>query len=122
MKNTAENVKNSKLIESGKLIADYRNRIGTTQEELAESVNKALGEKTINRKTISRIENGAFDPHLTTFFEITEALHVTPNDLSPKELLEGTTLERYHELDTKSRAQLKGMINILIEGQSSPAK
>lgn len=45
-----------------------------TQETLA----KAAG---IDRKTINRIENGHFSPHLDTFFRICYALNVRPVDI-----------------------------------------
>ena len=47
---------------------------GLTQETLA----KAAG---IDRKTINRIENGHFSPHLDTFFRICYALNVRPVDI-----------------------------------------
>ena len=112
-------VKDSRLVESGELIAALRNHSEITQDVLAERVNATLGEKVINRKTISRIETGNYDPHLTTFFGIVEGLSVTPNEISPRKLLAGTPLERYGELNKNSLKQLRRMIDILIDGQSS---
>lgn len=111
-----------KLEESGNLIADKRSKLGLNQDELAERVNDYLGEKTINRTTISRIENATFDPHLTTFMGIADTLHVTLNELGPRALLIGTPLERYNELDKRSLERLQKMIDVFIETQHEETK
>ena len=122
MKHNSQNDKDARLTETGSLIADLRDRRSITQDDLADRVNRYLKKKRINRNTISRIENGSYDPHLTTFFGIADTFHVTPNDISPKALLTDTPLERYAELTAKSRAQLRRMIEILIEGQNDSAE
>lgn len=119
---TGKRKKIPRLAESGNLIADKRSKLGINQDVLAERVNEYLGEKTISRTTISRIETATYDPHLTTFIAIADALHVTLNEIGPKALLMGTPLERYSELDRSSRERLRKMIDVFIETQHEDAE
>ena len=55
-------------------VKEFRKLRGLTQANLAEAA-------AVDRKTISRIENSAYSPSLTSLFAIAEALEVDPKDL-----------------------------------------
>ena len=55
-------------------VKEFRKLRGLTQANLAEAA-------AVDRKTISRIENSAYSPSLTSLFAIAEALDVDPKDL-----------------------------------------
>lgn len=58
----------------GRAVKNYRLLKNFTQEELAEQTE-------LDRKTISRLENGLFSPSLDNIWAISYALEVTPEDL-----------------------------------------
>ncbi len=64
------------LIEVGNLIRSIREAAQITQCELAEMA--GLGEKTI-----SRLELGASNMRIETFFRLAQTLRVSPNELTP---------------------------------------
>ncbi len=55
-------------------VKEFRKLRGLTQANLAEAA-------AVDRKTISRIENSAYSPSLTSLFAIAKALEVDPKDL-----------------------------------------
>ena len=55
-------------------VKEFRTLRGLTQANLAEAA-------AVDRKTISRIENSAYSPSLTSLFAIAKALEVDPKDL-----------------------------------------
>ena len=55
-------------------VKEFRKLRGLTQANLAEAA-------AVDRKTISRIENSAYSPSLTSLFAIAEALEVDPKEL-----------------------------------------
>ena len=101
------------LRESGNRIGTLRKGRSITQDGLA----KRLGD-AFTSNTVSRIENGHFDMRVSSYFEIAGIFQVTPNDICPRRLLAGTPLERYEELNRKSRDILRGLIGVLITGQN----
>lgn len=58
----------------GRAVRKYRLFRNLTQEELAEQTE-------LDRKTISRLENGLYSPSLDNIWAIAYALEVTPEDL-----------------------------------------
>lgn len=58
----------------GRAVRNYRLFRNLTQEELAEQTE-------LDRKTISRLENGLYSPSLDNIWAIAYALEVTPEDL-----------------------------------------
>ncbi|MEV4805000.1 helix-turn-helix transcriptional regulator [Nonomuraea sp. NPDC049421] len=58
----------------GLRLRELREAHGLTQEQLGE-----LAE--VDRKTVNRIENGMFSPHLDKVFQIADALRVPARDL-----------------------------------------
>lgn len=58
----------------GLRLRELRERHGLTQEQLGELAD-------VDRKTINRIENGMYSPHLDKVFQIADALSVAPRDL-----------------------------------------
>ncbi|MFB4294692.1 helix-turn-helix transcriptional regulator [Nonomuraea sp. ATR24] len=58
----------------GQRLRELREGRGLTQEQLGE-----LAE--VDRKTINRIENGMYSPHLDKLFQIADALSIPPRDL-----------------------------------------
>lgn len=102
------------LVETGNRIADTRNARSITQEDLGSRVG-------INGNAVSRIETGKTNLRVVTFYKIAKALHVTPNDLCPAHLVKGTPLERYSQLNPKSRNSLRQFIDVLLSGQNEPS-
>ena len=60
----------------GQKIRHFRTARGLTQSELAQH-------SSLDRKTISRIENHQFSPSLSTIFSIASALEIDPKELLP---------------------------------------
>ena len=58
----------------GKAVRNYRRLRNLTQEELAEKTE-------LDRKTISRLENGLYSPSLDNIWAIAFALNINPEDL-----------------------------------------
>ncbi|MEV0307168.1 helix-turn-helix transcriptional regulator [Nonomuraea fuscirosea] len=58
----------------GARLRDLRQGHGLSQEQLGEMAE-------VDRKTINRIENGMYSPHLDKVFQIADALSVPPRDL-----------------------------------------
>ena len=110
--NTKEKI--PELVETGNRIADTRDARSITQEDLGSRVG-------INGNAVSRIETGKNNLRVVTFYKIATALQVTPNDLCPEYLLNGTPLERYSLLNPKSRNSLRQFIDVLLSGQNDPS-
>ncbi|WP_281640220.1 helix-turn-helix transcriptional regulator [Aurantimicrobium minutum] len=62
------------MLSFSKKVRDFRKMRGLTQQELADNAQ-------VDRKTISRIENSAYSPSLTSLFSIAKALEVDPREL-----------------------------------------
>ncbi|MFI7611411.1 helix-turn-helix transcriptional regulator [Nonomuraea terrae] len=66
-------------------LAELRRQFGLRLRELREGhglTQERLGELAgVDRKTINRIENGMYSPHLDKVFQIADALSVPPKDL-----------------------------------------
>ncbi|MFI9589773.1 helix-turn-helix transcriptional regulator [Nonomuraea sp. NPDC052265] len=58
----------------GTRLRELRERRGLTQEQLGELAG-------VDRKTINRIENGMYSPHLDNVFQIADALRLPVRDL-----------------------------------------
>jgi transcriptional regulator with XRE-family HTH domain len=58
----------------GKIVKSVRIKKGITQEQLAL-------ESTLGRSYISELENGKYQPTLTSLFDIAKALKMKPSDL-----------------------------------------
>ncbi|MFF4617727.1 helix-turn-helix transcriptional regulator [Nonomuraea jabiensis] len=58
----------------GMRLRELREGHGLTQEQLGEMAD-------VDRKTINRIENGMYSPHLDKVFQIADALEVPTRDL-----------------------------------------
>ncbi len=58
----------------GKVLADHRNRVGLTQEKLAELAG-------LDRTYISLLERGLRQPTITTLFNLSKALGVSPSSI-----------------------------------------
>ena len=74
------------LAEVGGRIRAIREGRGMTLKDFAEVIPADAGERK-NPKVLSRYELGSRQMRVTTFFSFAEALHVTPNDISPARLL-----------------------------------
>lgn len=96
--------------EVGANIALIRRKKDITQDELAERI----GHHAI-ANTVSRIENGHTNMRMNTFFNISSALMVTPNDICPRRLIEGTPLEYYRDLNFDSRQMIGDMILVMLK-------
>lgn len=64
--------------ELGKRIAYFRVKKGLTQSQLAALINKDF-------QSLSRMENGRVNPSAYILLQISEALHITMNDLFYKD-------------------------------------
>lgn len=64
----------SSMLSFSRKVKEFRKLRGLTQAGLADKAE-------VDRKTISRIENSAYSPSLTSLFAIAEALEVDPKDL-----------------------------------------
>lgn len=64
----------SSILTFSKRVKEFRKLRGLTQANLAEAAE-------VDRKTISRIENSAYSPSLTSLFAIAKALEVDPKEL-----------------------------------------
>ena len=95
------------LMETGNRVTTLRRERSVTQDELGRRVG-------FNGNTVSRIENGRTNMRVTTYFDIIAILQVTPNEMCPLRLLEGSPLERYNELNSTGRDLLHGMIDVLL--------
>ena len=95
--------------ETGRNIHLLRREKDISQDELAERI----GHKA-NGNTVSRIENGHIDVRMSTFFSISEALSVTPNEICPRRLLKGTPLELYQDLKPQDRKIIGSIISALL--------
>ena len=82
------------LIEIGLLIRHNRELAKMTQSELAEKAG-------IYDKSVSRLETGTSKMRLDTFFGLAEALGVSPNDISPKRLVNTSRCCRYFEIENR---------------------
>lgn len=82
------------LIEIGLLIRHNRELSKMTQSELAEKAG-------IYDKSVSRLETGTSKMRLDTFFGLAEALGVSPNEISPKRLV--NTAKPSHSMEIESR-------------------
>jgi transcriptional regulator with XRE-family HTH domain len=58
----------------GKVVKSLRIKLGITQEQLSI-------ESTLARTYISELENGKFQPSLTSIFDIARGLKIKPSDL-----------------------------------------
>lgn len=95
--------------EFGENVFRARREKDITQEELARRIGRnATG------NTISRVENGYGKIRLNTFFNISEALSVTPNELCPRRLIDNTPLEYYRDLSYEDRWAIGEFILILL--------
>lgn len=74
--NSAESPGNRQdsMLSFSRKVKEFRKLRGLTQKDLAEAAQ-------VDRKTISRIENSAYSPSLTSIFSIADALEVDPKDL-----------------------------------------
>lgn len=70
------------LKQVGRKIKRIRTARKMTQEELF-----SQSDTQLSGKAVSRFERGDREMKLTTFFAFSEALNVTPNDISPERLL-----------------------------------
>ncbi len=102
------------LMETGNRVTALRKERNVTQDELGKRVG-------FNGNTVSRIENGRVNMRLTAYFDIVAILQVTPNDMCPRRLLDGTPLERYNELSRTGRDLLHGLIDVLLGEPSNRA-
>ena len=98
----SKEVYNPDFIEVGDLIRKCRENASMTQVDLSEKA--GFGEKTL-----SRLEMGKSNMRIDTFFALTAALGVTPNDISPSHL----TLKR----KDRCFADLETKFNLLSEPQ-----
>lgn len=90
----SDNTFNPDLVEMGNLIRLHREKANMTQSELSERAN--FGEKTL-----SRLEMGKSNMRVETFFTLSDALGVTPNDISPSRLLSYTKDPRFCDLEAR---------------------
>lgn len=77
--NMTENEKKQYLIDFGKRVRLYREKIGMSQRELGRRAGYVDGSNPAS--SISKIENGQMDISQTKVAEIAQALHVEPYDL-----------------------------------------
>ncbi len=70
---------NPYLVELGKNIQKQREFLGISQEDLGLEVGTG-------KETISRYESAQVVMRVDRFFELAEALYITPTELSPKQL------------------------------------
>lgn len=112
------------LIAVGARVRRFRERAGLTQEKLAEAA-------TLQPETISRIENGALSPSISTLALMARALQVPIGDildgerdvpmagLSPEER---RVLDAWRDLDGRRRALMMELLRELSGGSPSRAE
>ena len=62
------------MLSFSRKVKEFRKQRGLTQQDLAEAAQ-------VDRKTISRIENSAYSPSLSSIFAIADALEIEAKDL-----------------------------------------
>ena len=62
------------MLSFSRKVKEFRKLRGLTQQDLAEAAQ-------VDRKTISRIENSAYSPSLSSIFAIADALEIEAKDL-----------------------------------------
>lgn len=97
----------------GAEVRRLRESLGLSERELAEK----LGER-YSEEEIIRYESGAVPMGIETFFALSEALGVTPNDLSPDHLLERNPASNgYRELNARNRETVDRVIEAVVSLQ-----
>ena len=105
----------------GGIIKERRESMGMTQKELAAAVGNC------SPKTISLYEKGKCPTEVETYFSLAEALHLTPNDLAPKRLMENAEsgMSDYARLNTGNQRIVDqliiGVLKLQNENAESPA-
>ena len=102
--------------EVGELMRKARRAMGLTQEQ--------FGEKTGDKRIANRLslyENGGDHMNMVTFFRVAKALNLTPNDLTPKDMLpEGMSImEDFLDLTLEQQATVRALIRMLKEGNKA---
>ena len=87
MKNKVHNYPNPDLVETGEKIRALRESRDMSQEQLA-----LLLDTTKN--SISKYENGQMEMKISMLYKLADLFGVTPNDLTPKHILEKTYDEK----------------------------
>ena len=99
--------------EVGELLRKARRALGLTQEQ--------FGEKTGDSRIANRLslyENGGDHMNMVTFFRVAKALNLTPNDLTPRDLLpEGMSImDDFLDLTPEQQAAVRTLIRVLKSG------
>ena len=72
-------------------LRQQRKLAGLTQEELAMKAQ-------LDYKTIQRLESVQVKPSIDTFFQLAQALGVTPNDLTPDSFISNPESKKFQDL------------------------
>lgn len=102
--------------EVGELVRKARKGMGLTQEQFAE---KAGDNRIANR--LSLYENGGDHMNMVTFFRIAKALNLTPNDLTPRDMLPDgmSIMDDFLGLTPEQQATVRALIRMLKEGNKA---
>ena len=102
--------------EVGERMRKARKSMGLTQEQFGERAGDA---RIANR--LSLYDTGRDHMSMLTFFRISKALGLTPNELSPLELLpEGASvIDEFLDLTAQQQKMIRGLIRMLKEGNQS---
>jgi len=98
-------MKKSEKMAIGNRIKEYRTKAKLTQAKLAEFAG-------IDTNNLSRIERGQAVPKLETILNISNALHITPNDLllesyhAPTPLIDAEISRLLKNMDTDDRKKV----------------
>ena len=98
----------------GVVIRERRESMGLTQKELAAVVGNC------SARTISQYEKGKCPTEVETYFNLAETLRLTPNDLSPRNLLDNAAsgMSDYARLNSNNQRIVDQLINGVLKIQN----
>lgn len=98
----------------GMRLKQVRESRGMSQRELAEAVGNHCTDKNI-----SQYESGSRPMDADMFFSLVEALHVTPNELAPENLLRNASsgMGNYAKLDGENQWMIDQFIGVILDKQ-----
>lgn len=115
-KDNALGIQNDYLVKTGEKLAYWRMKRRMSQEQLAE----ALG---LSASTIFRYETAVRQMSLTTMYKAAKVLQISPNDLSPEELVVNARTQsntginfKFYKLAEKDQKLLELFIDRLLHG------
>ena len=103
---------NTKLL--GEEIRRCRETRGMTREELTSKMKFPC-----SKEVLRQYENGELDMDVEVFFDLTRTLCVTPNDLTPKSVMErsASSLGDYSRLSNRNKQVIDEMMTYFLKSQ-----